>query len=338
MDAGPRSVIVVLVGLVLGAGTALTAAYLWAGDRTDEQRESIAAHRTRLERSFIPPADGLPLVAWIGDSTMLFSVAPGYPRSAAVELYNRGYSVQHRHVILPGSDPFHFYYVMGRVLRLDPDLVVIGTSLRLFSETSLGAPRNDLCSEIPIAEIPRAAALPLAVRGVTIPRLLLCPMLKIPVVGDLAFRLEGLRGVLQTVLGFGRSDKRMKNEAERFRFDRRTVANLSPDHACVVMLLASLDMARRNGTKVMVVISPVNGEELGSEGFDPDVYDDRVAMLRKLVRSHGATLVDLHAAVPTDGFFDPWGHLNQRGIATVAERMAEEIAQLDVLSAGSGLP
>src|SRR5262249_25449296 len=139
---------------------------------------SLYQHRVLVDLLDRARSGPRPAVGWLGDSTIMN--VPGLP----------GYSMlmQQRHLgprrlrsvilAMPGLDLFADYALMGEVLDLGPDVVVLIADLRACPRIG-GVPGfSDLVGLVPAAELPRAALLPIAARGLTVPRLLLARALR----------------------------------------------------------------------------------------------------------------------------------------------------------------
>ena len=121
------------------------------------------------------------------------------------------------------------------------------------------------------------------------------------------------------------ADGRATPELERLREYTRP---LSADQPTVRFAAAATEMAVRQGTRVLVVVTPVPVTVLDRDGlYDAAEFATRIDVLRDAVTASGGRLVDLHAAVAADAFYDDGGHMTERGEAVMSAALAEPIAR-----------
>jgi hypothetical protein len=314
-----------LMALGFGGGlavAALVAAALW-WDMAVKIGQGLYDHRPYVQRALAPRSGGGPLVVWFGDSTIALA---SYPQLLAQQWRERGEERAVRIVALPGFDCFDYYFGMGPALELRPDLVVLVAHLRMFGKGD-GSTRTlgDLSALIPARELPRAFALPLYDRGITVPRLLLSRTLLFRPVERGMYFLEGLRSsfdhaAFREVLG---------PRAQRWDVTTgmRAVGKMAPNVLAsydvavsprlpiVRMIAATVDMAVRHGVPVLVVGSPIPAAALRAAGrYDDALYAQRFEVLREVVQQAGGTFLDLHDALSAEEFKDTGGHYNERGV------------------------
>lgn len=272
--------------------------------------EAVMRHADFLRAGSWTPR---PLVLWLGDSTIDPFVQNSFPEM--IERRNRGRYTQ-QGVALFGLDLFHYYPVLGDVLATKPELVVLIANPRLF-EAGRDPQRFQLLSAlIPFDELPRAAFLPLAVRDLTVPRLLMNRALRSAPVREAFGRVEGLRvlfreGDFWEPLGKPTRWGRSFAEAHAQRLYVRPIGRRAP---VVRMLEASVDLAHRHGAKVMVIVSPIPWERLTEAGlYDPVAYGREIAILREATEGAGGELLDLHRSLAKDEFRDKFGHYTEAG-------------------------
>jgi hypothetical protein len=285
-----------------------------------KQREMLLH---RLDPANVPKR---PFVAWVGDSTITGIGAGGaYP----VDIARRVPSLQPWLVAYPGLEPFGYYFLTASVLEQKPSAVVLIANLRLLSG---GVPRPELhlADLLPLAELPRAALLPLHVRGWTLPRLLLARLMRWEWYGDAAYFADGLRELWQgaaawsfagttglppevAFLSFGRA------------FDQRLRAYDVPigeSTPSVRMLGAAVGMATAREVPTLVVVTPIPWRKLERLGwYRRGEFAARVDAVRRVVEANGGRLLDLHRFMDDDGFRDDGGHFNRAG----SERMADAV-------------
>ncbi len=303
----------------------------------------LYSHRDILRAHVVRRFPDRPLVVWLGDSTIVTMGRPSYPELIGA-LVGRSEPVESRVVALPGLDFFHFYFLLGPVLDLRPDVVVLLAHLRMFNLPA-GRTFNDLASLLPARELLATTRLPLQQHGLTLPGLLLARCLRAPAGEEALYFFEGARALFQEA-GFwdGLGPNGVTPLAalrNLVRVQSQTLAGydvaLSPRQPTVRMMGAAVAMAVRGGARTVVVASPVPYDVLARRGwYDADVYRERIGVLGATVERSGGTLIDLHDALARAEFADQSGHYNEEGTAHLAALLAPVIR--DALHDGAGHP
>ena len=340
---GRRLEVTVLATAALLAAAGWGAIVQWGADATTEGR-AIYAYRAYLQHVLALQPTRRPLVAWLGDSTI---VGRSYPQRME-DWLERQYGGESRVVAYVGLTTYNYYELMGPVLALRPAVVVLVANLR-----TLFAPRpdqpipsdlggfDDLASMIPEDELPRALTLPWQARGLSLPRLLLLRLLRFEGVEQSMYLVEGLRSLVQRPRPWEAvaapaplpEPVGLAVYLEAIRgMEQRYDQPISADSPFVRMLAASVDMARRRGVRVLVVASPLPFEQLEhSIGYERAKYAQRFATLRAVTEASGGTFVDYHEALQASGFRDQGGHFTDAGASALAQILREPLgAELDV--------
>ncbi len=316
-----------ILGLAFsGVATALLTASLFAladdATRLGRQRTRYrAAVRVPLAR----PVSDRPGVVFMGDSTIYGASA--YPNHIAKVLRD---TADVRAIRYPGFDFYHHYFSLGEVLELEPAVIVLVAHLRMFGRAGVFG-MTDLVSMVPTAELPRAALLPLHERGITLPELIASRSLRYPW-GERALELHiGLRAALQAAQGWrwlvpAEPQLDVDDPALRYAAFRRYDTPLYEQHPVVRMMAATIELARRRGAAVVVVVSPIPVARLASEGFyDPARFTARLEVLQRVTEARGGEFVDLHQLLPRDHFSDELGHTRRAGTLRIAEALAPRV-------------
>ncbi len=302
---------------VLVAAAAIAVELYW----TDAVKEGKLLHRSRdlIERAAVRHSKKRPMVAWIGDSTLMLGPKGIVPYSTRVaRRLGEDRFVETALVAQAGIDPFVEYFVVGKFLENKPDLVVIVANLRILAMRGKMPGFLSLASFLPRAEMLRAVWLPWHHRQVTLPRLFLARALGLPGVENAFYFYEGLHLKFRDELY---SDTLKVSFAERFEARRKMFRlYVSPIEKPVLRMLgAMVGLAFRNGRPVVVVVSPIPIAKLREKGLYSSAVPDRLETIRQVVESAGGRLVDLHDALPADEFRDLAGHFTDKG----ADHMAE---------------
>jgi hypothetical protein len=337
------------VAITVLCGAATVALAIWLAARTwgaeaERTGRSLYVYRRGYVTLTTPPRNPVPLVAWMGDSTIMGVRRPSYPQVLAPRLRER---VRTDSRVIAGAafDFYTYYYLMGPVLDLKPDLIVAVAHLSTFAlKRTNRFTYNDLCSMVPTAELPRAALLPFAARRLSIARLMLARLLRLDAGEQALFFFEGLRSLYQDAPAW----KPLGPREPPLRIDPREVATavkaydipvsrLSP---LVRMMGATVRMASDRGTEVLVIGIPIPHETLRKRWrYDEAVYARRFAVLRAVVEENGGRFLDLHEALETREFADVGGHYNPDGVAHMASLVEPEVLKiLEQVAAGRTAP
>jgi hypothetical protein len=184
-----RRIVVGCTSLVLALGVALGLALALAGRGALASGEALYHHRRALARMAEGASGARPLVAWLGDSTIVSVGQDTYPRLVGAALAGG----EQRVIATPGLNFFDYYFVMGPVLEGAPDLIVLVAHLRMFGANTGTRTFTDLASMIPTSELPAAVMLPLPEQGISVPRLFLLRALRLAPLERAAYVFEGLR-------------------------------------------------------------------------------------------------------------------------------------------------
>jgi hypothetical protein len=314
------------LGVVAGfAATLGTATIVWLGplwNASVEQGREKYGRRFAILNQLTRKNSEIPLIAWLGDSTMLRGISeiPPYPDLIRREL--RG-SQPFTNVIvaIPAQDAYHHYSLLGAVLELKPKAVFILANLRLF-----GAPRVtnflDLASWIPPAELGRALWLPWHERSITIPRLVMAQALRHETAEKVFFAAEGLRELFQNeVLPLlSRAGRPSTREEGIARTLREYTEELDGRHPVLRMIVAAVEMATRRGVRAVVVIPPMPLQAVERAGIAA-APSEQAAALRRAVEPAGGELVALYDLLGAEGFRDEIDHLTMFGTRQVANAL-----------------
>lgn len=323
--------------------SAAWAALARLGPEVDRAGRDAFVHRAFVAAGFAPwsPQEAAlsRTVVWLGDSTIVPLPIPSYPQRMAPLLERRG--IRSRVVSGLGFDFYPFYLLTPAVLeRLRPDVLVLVAHLRYFSApapvSSFDPVPNrdfgDLASYFPATEIPATMELPMAERGLTIPRLLLAQALRIPVIERIAFWHAGARALIRDASVWDRlgPPRSRRSEAStvlrRYRIMRVSDVTLGRDQPTVRMMAATVRLATARGTRAIVVGTPLAYEQMASTvGYDPRAYAERFDVLRAVVEEAGGTFLDLHEALLSSELRDPIGHFNARGAGRMMQLVAPAV-------------
>lgn len=316
----------VIVGVCIATTAVAAGAFSCAfGTRAMARGRGLYDYRLGLERQLAAAAAVRPQVVWLGDSTVLGLRDVSYPQVIA----RRHPELRSTVIGALGADPYFEYFAMNGVVALHPAVIVLVAHLRLFDDprrdpARMRTTRNDLASLLPTAELPKALGLPLAERGLTIPRLLLTRSLRFEEGERALYFLEGARALVADAAWRGANEP--PRRAPRLRLVTLALAAsdvpVTRGHPAVRMLAASAARACEAGISVIVVATPIPFEAMrGSVGYEPALYAARFAAIGAAVEEEGAIFLDLHEALPAAAFVDPVGHFGADG----AERLADLI-------------
>jgi hypothetical protein len=311
----------------LATGLALTVTSI--GPAAEEAGRGAYGYRAVYEREFAPRTGDRPLVAWLGDSTMLSIGRAEYPAVVGRLLARDGVDPETRVVAGHLLDFYSFYFLAGPVLDLRPDLLVLMAHLRLFHRRPLTIEGirisfNDLASFLPTDELPTALGLPLHERGLSVPTLLLARLLRFET-GERALYLgEGLRHLAQQALDRAHvADTPPAAPDLRVRWELAALgdydATISRREPVVRMMEATVRMAVRRGVPTVVIGSPIPSAALAAHAlWNADADAERFRTLAQAVTDAGGRFVDLHLALAPDEFSDMAGHYTPAGIDHMA--------------------
>ena len=328
-----RVAVIVTSWLVLVVGIAV-GSYRFESGAASSAGWSVYAYREILKKQIRKTSRSRPGVVWLGDSTMLGLRRTSYPQMLQGVLPD----VQSRVLGFIGSDYFTYYPIVGELLTVHrPAVLVMVAHLRLFRQpaedlTGFSKNRNDLFSMIPTAELPRAVTLPFAVRGVSVPRLLLTRLLRYEPIERFFYFLEGAHAFFANAQVDWLGPNKFEYPASALRalgiaLTGSDVA-ISRQHPTVRMMEATVRLAHEAGVHVIVVATPIPYESMrDSFGYDDAVYAARFAILRDAVEDAGGVFVDLHEALTHDLFVDPVGHFSVAGAEVLAERLRPIVAR-----------
>lgn len=343
MPRSPTRRVVVIVAVWLAGLLAAAVAYVaLEGDAAEARGRERYSYRDRLEEQLREVARTHPRVIWMGDSTILAFRSISYPQLVRGAVPG----VRSAVVGVAGADFFTYYPLVAELLATSrPDVLVVVAHLRLFASPASPretVTRNDLASMIPPADLPSAVGLPFAIRGLTLPRLVLAQLLRDDRFERLLYVVDGARARVSEadVPWLGPNRSAPENNALRALFIalRGSDVPIGPDHPMVRMMAATVRLARRDGVRVVVVGTPIPFERMtGIVGYDPDLYRVRFALLGDAVEQAGGVFVDLHEALPAAMFEDAVGHFTPDGAALLAERLRPIVArEVEAASRESG--
>jgi hypothetical protein len=174
-------------------------------------------------------------------------------------------------------------------------------------------------------ELPRTALLPLAARGMTIPRVLLARLLRYPWVEDALYVADGAQALVSEaeIPWLGSTAAELPNNLAMLRFGlAASDVAVTPRHPVVRMMAATVALARRAGVRVIVVGTPIPFEGMRrTPGYDPALYEARFRTLAVSVERAGGVFVDLHDALAAQFFQDAVGHFDAAGAHILANRL-----------------
>jgi hypothetical protein len=330
----------ILLSFALSLGL-ITAVAAWRFGRAVRPlgSASLSVRSETLVQLAKPPMGPAPLVAWLGDSTILSTPEiVSYPHLIA--------GIRSWPINGQGFDPYGFYLFLEPVLAQRPALVAIVANLRV-----LGGPwprdMTSLADQLPLRELPSASLLPWHSRGLSLPRLLLNRALAWPPVLAAITALEGFRRRHQEASYWKHLDLTPKPEAITARFFFLGVSTMlrsydmpiSQRTPSVRMLDACIERIRSVGSKVLVIVTPIPTDTLRTQGwYDPKRNRARVDALRRHWQSMGAEVVDLHDYLAKDLFADNSGHTTADGHQVLATRIQGEVHRLVDGAATAPLP
>jgi hypothetical protein len=274
-------------------------------------------------------------VAFLGDST---AVAYPFPHTVPLRLQaalSRLPGFEDNRVIsfgFSGMNASDYYFVSQLVLDTDPDAVVMAFNLASLSEAwRASLTRPELAGWIPPGRVFEAMTLPLHQARLSLDEMLL--YMGIVNTGSQGSWLRVLReqarvsSAMDALIEHLNSPRRERvplaqhrsfiaeREPQRetaYRVTQRygrAFAGITPDHATLAWLQASLNRFLEAGVPVIVYVVPINHEHFAELGaFADRGLDETLASVREIAEAKGASLVDLHDLIPDEGFRDGSGH------------------------------
>ena len=277
----------------------------------------------------------LPGVVWLGDSTMI-SKAGNMSFPIRVQKRLR-MPAEHRSLILPAYDFYHYYFLIHRVMETKTDLIIVPLNLRMFGSNTIEA-RNDLASYLPLSELPTAATLSLYERGITLPGLFMLQLLNVPAIERGFFFFSGLRkrfydaDFWEPVMG--KIPTRL-SDMERYGLGRYDVEVWEGGPMLDVMG-ATVAAAVRGGAQILVFVSPIPWQELAKRNlYERSRYERRLEIARRTIEKNGGHFWDLHRLLRKDDFRDIFGHYESSGNEKVTVALLPAIRSLVGLAAQS---
>jgi hypothetical protein len=302
------------------------------GNAAEARGRARYDYRARVKEQLQGVARTHPQVVWMGDSTILGFRSVSYPQLLGGAVPGVNSAVMG----ILGADFFTYYPLVAELLTTHPpDVLVIVAHLRLFASPASPretVTRNDLVSMIPPGDLGHATALPFAIRGVTLPRLLLAQLLRDERVERALYVVDGARACIEEAEVPWLGPRRRPRSDEGLQMVlvglHGSDVPIAPDHPTVRMMDATVRMAREAGVRVIVVGTPIPFEAMAkSVGYDPEIYRARFAILRAVVEGAGGVFADLHEALPAAMFEDNVGHFNREGATLLAERLRPVVAR-----------
>jgi hypothetical protein len=321
--------------ITLGGLMALAVGLDW--ESSVERGRQLSAHRDQVQSL---ETQDRPLVIWLGDSTIVpVRNIDAIPNRIARQLRPH---VETRVVSFLGGGFWEHYFSAGRVVDAEPTLVVLIANLRTLPPAAHLPSYLDLASELPGAELPNALSLPLHQIRMSLPRILLMRLLRVPVLEEIAYFATGLRDrVSQATRAFAPPpsvvDLNRPGIAERHfgYYD----APLHASQGSVQAMQATLALLERHGIASLVVVSPIPTDALQRAGlYDAATTTARVDRLRELAEAEGASVVDLHDLLAEDGFRDELGHFSETGSREVTRVVRNHVLRILVADENVELP
>jgi hypothetical protein len=313
---------------ILGSFLACSALIVWAvvgtvGPAARGRGANLYVYRQYFNRILGAPTPAeRPLVVWLGDSTIMGAKRPSYPHVLKPLLRQGG--VDTLVIAGAGFDAYVHYFLIGRVLELDPALVVIVAHLASFHPKGGGAfTYNDTSSYLRPSQLPRTFLLPLAERHLSPARLLLAQTLNFETAEETLYTMEGVR-VLYDEAPFWTSLGPPKPPAvfnaaypEVLRsYDIR----LSRRQPTVRVLEAAVRAVTTAGHVALVIATPVPYQAMQQRRwYDAAAMQRRVDVLRAATEDAGGRFADLHRALPQAEFADYGGHFGAAGAQHIAD-------------------
>lgn len=296
------------------------------GPAAEARGLQLYRYRPLFERNLGDPVPARrPLVVWLGNSTIMAKYHPSYPQLLKRRLDPRGVDS----LVLGGAafDPYVYYFMVTRVVELEPAVVAIVAHLPSFRPKGLDPSftYNDVSSFIRPPFLPRTFLLPLAERRLSPALLTLAQALNLPAAERLFLTAEGLRRLYNDAafwapLGPGKPpavfDPRRLDALNAYDF------HLTRRQPALRMLEATVRVVAQAGRTALVIASPIPVDALRARAwYDAERTRGDLALMREAVEGAGGTFLDLHTLLPQALFTDFGGHFGLPG----AERLADAV-------------
>jgi hypothetical protein len=238
---------------------------------------------------------------------------------------------------------FDFYLLLNRIVREEPDVVVIPVGLRSFSEFWLhdeGYRFHGMDHYLLASEIPRSWNLSVAGR-------------KIQLVGWMLRRLDASLFDGRAAHLLRGAKVFFENESERIedRIEETALASWEPvpaelelamipnyprwntdiarDHPLLEAYALINDLAARRGTLVLYYTEQINVEAQREKGRDLRIRENFAVIERAIAGGPNVHFLMLSDRNPPEMFSDDVDHMTPEGIASVAAAIVREIAALE---------
>jgi len=241
--------------------------------------------------------------------------------------------------------PINFYYLVNEVRAGAPRVAIVEVNLRMFSEHVLVRPEWRFVQLARMLSLPQAWRLRAVLAGEGVTQLD-PPLYRLEDRLGLLYAADGLRltaadalehvgGRLGDAVGLARRDPywHVARATEAIQtLDVRTARAeygvRQADHPMAAALRALGEELRAGGAAVVFYVSPVNVDHLAEIGVREELaLGERVEALRRAVGATPEEWVDLHAAVPAEGFRDLQNHMRPLGCEIAADRVSEAVAR-----------
>lgn len=331
-----RRVACIVATTALVTGLVVAAAVVQFGDDAFQTGRGLYPYRDEVLPT-LDTADARmdrPDVVWLGDSSIL--PVPGFPSYAGLIDHEplrrrRERSVR---VVTAGLDFFGYYTLMGRVLDLEPRLVVMVANFLSLGDASKERTFNDLIAQVPADELPvLLLQLPFGFRGLTLPAVLLARAFDTPDDEATRYLYEGLRHQVREAAvweALGPTELPASFE-KKIRAIRRKIGvytrPVTASHPLVRFAAGATRMATRRGVRVLVIVTPIPMTVIG-QTVDPETFTERVEVIRRAVGAAGGTVLDLHGAMPATEFRDLGTHLTGVGARHMANMVWPAMREL----------
>jgi hypothetical protein len=314
----------------VGLGLACGIAWVCLGRAAIQAAAPGYELQTMFRKSAVRRHPERPLVAWLGDSTLVrWQDVSSYPDILEARSERTGRPFESFTQSAFGLDQFIHYMILERALDLDPAVVFVIANLRVLRPSGVGRHIVQLAPEIPLAEFPGAVFLPWYARSINWARLLLARSLAFDDVADAVLFLEGLRMKFRAQV-YSRHAKLawsdgMRGLARNVSYYDTPISERSPS---VVMLSATLERVARRHIPAAVIVAPIPVEFLKDKKLLSPELPARIETLRRAAQSAGAELVDLHDVLEKHEFRDNAGHYSQEGSDRIADSLEPVVERM----------